>query len=402
MQLKIAKSELDRLIAILQSQDYTVLGPHVADAAIVTTEINSLADLPRGYRDSQAPGKYRLTQAVHDNYFEFNLGPHSWKQFLFPPRATVAKGVLHADGWEFETAQAAPPKLAFLGVRACELAAIAIQDRVFLQGPYIDPIYQARREAVFIIAVNCTVAAATCFCTSMDTGPTCTTGFDLALTELNDCFVVSIGSQRGSDVLNKLSVEPTTVQDIERVSAVQSRAVEQIEKRFDTSDVHDLLLNSLDHPHWDEVAERCLSCTNCTMVCPTCFCSSVTEVADLAGEKVERQRQWDSCFNLDFGYMAGGTVRNDRRSRFRQWLTHKLASWHDQFDSSGCVGCGRCITWCPVGIDLTEEVAALRSQPSSDRRLPIVESSQNAGLQRTCQVRSTGLGVASGVADNDQ
>lgn len=406
MQLKIAKSELDRLISTLQSQDYTVLGPHLEDSAIVTRDINSLADLPRGYRDSQAPGKYRVAPVAHDNYFEFNLGPHSWKQFLFPPRATVATGVLRASGWEFETAETLPPKFAFLGVRACELAAIAIQDRVFLQGPFIDPIYQARREAVLIIAVNCTVAAATCFCTSMHTGPTCTSGFDLALTELDECFVVSIGTQRGKALLDQLSGEPTTVQDVERASALQARAVEQIEKRFDATDVHDLLLNNLDHPHWDEVAERCLSCTNCTMVCPTCFCSSVAEVADLAGEKVERERQWDSCFNLDFGYTAGGTVRNDRRSRFRQWLTHKLASWQDQFDSSGCVGCGRCITWCPVGIDLTEEVAALRSRPSGDRRLPIVDSPQSDSLHRTCQVRPAGnvvsIGDPKGVLSNDQ
>lgn len=218
MQLKIAKSELDRLISTLQSQDYTVLGPHLEDSAIVTRDINSLADLPRGYRDSQAPGKYRVAPVAHDNYFEFNLGPHSWKQFLFPPRATVATGVLRASGWEFETAETLPPKFAFLGVRACELAAIAIQDRVFLQGPFIDPIYQARREAVLIIAVNCTVAAATCFCTSMHTGPTCTSGFDLALTELDECFVVSIGTQRGKALLDQLCGEPTTVQDVERAS----------------------------------------------------------------------------------------------------------------------------------------------------------------------------------------
>lgn len=105
------------------------------------------------------------------------------------------------------------------------------------------------------------------------------------------------------------------------------------------------------------------------MVCPTCFCSSVHDVADLSGDNVERIRQWDSCFNLDFSYTKGGTVRDNTRSRYRQWLTHKLASWQDQFDSLGCVGCGRCITWCPVGIDLTEEVQAIRVKPTSKRTL---------------------------------
>ena len=134
----------------------------------------------------------------------------------------------------------------------------------------------------------------------------------------------------------------------------------QIERKLNTTNIRDTLLSNLDHPRWDEVAERCLSCANCTMVCPTCFCSSVDEISDLAGDHVERERTWDSCFNVGFSYMNGGNVRDNVRSRFRQWLTHKLASWIDQFDTSGCVGCGRCITWCPVGIDLTEEVAAIR------------------------------------------
>jgi ferredoxin len=100
------------------------------------------------------------------------------------------------------------------------------------------------------------------------------------------------------------------------------------------------------------------------MVCPTCFCASVQETTDLSGEQVDRRRQWDSCFNFDFSYLNGGVVRDQVRSRYRQWLTHKLATWWDQFGLSGCVGCGRCITWCPVGIDLTQEVAALREQPT--------------------------------------
>jgi ferredoxin len=98
------------------------------------------------------------------------------------------------------------------------------------------------------------------------------------------------------------------------------------------------------------------------MVCPTCFCSSVEDVSDLSGEHVERRRHWDSCFNFSFSYMNGGNVRDNTRSRYRQWLTHKLGSWIEQFGASGCVGCGRCITWCPVGIDLTEEVAAIRGE----------------------------------------
>ena len=263
-----------------------------------------------------------------------------------------------------------PPRYAFLGVRACELAAIAVQDRVFLKGPYVDPVYQARRDAAFIIAVNCTQAASTCFCTSMNTGPKCSAGFDLALTEIDGGFLIECGSVAGAAVLRSLDTEDAGSRHHDLATNAQQQAVDQISKTLDTGGIRELLLGNLEHPQWDEVANRCLSCTNCTMVCPTCFCSTVKDVTDLTGDHVDRERQWDSCFNIDFSYMNGGVVRNSVKSRYRQWLTHKLASWHDQFGESGCVGCGRCLTWCPPGIDLTQEVAAIRLH---DLRVPLPE-----------------------------
>jgi formate hydrogenlyase subunit 6/NADH:ubiquinone oxidoreductase subunit I len=245
------------------------------------------------------------------------------------------------------------------------LAALRIQDRVFLEGAYVDPVYAERRARALIIAVNCTQAAATCFCTSMQTGPECRDGFDLALTETDAGFTVAAGSDRGAELLCLVPGRTATTPEREVARQARHRAVEQIQRRLDPDGLRDLLLGNLEHPRWSEVAQRCLSCTNCTQVCPTCFCSSVAEVAELTGDRVSRERRWDSCFNLDFSYMNGGLVRPDIRSRYRQWLTHKLGSWHDQFGSSGCVGCGRCITWCPVGIDLVEEVRALRGQVPS-------------------------------------
>ncbi len=372
----IAKQELTNLIRQLQAMQYVVLGPQVDGDAIVLGPVEDIQDLPRGVVNTQQPGKYRLGHNAGGNYFEFNVGPQSWKQFLFPPTATIANAKLSDKGWEFSLPNDPQPKFACLGVRACELAALAIQDRVFLGGEYVDPLYKQRRQSLFLIAVNCSVAAETCFCTSMNSGPKCTSGFDLALTELDEGFVIEIGSQAGSNVLQQLESRTATAKQGQQALRMQQRAAEQITKHMQSAGIRDLLMNNLEHPHWDEVASRCLSCANCTMVCPTCFCSSVKDVADLSGEQVARQREWDSCFNLAFSYTAGGTVRNDRRSRFRQWLTHKLATWHDQFDSSGCVGCGRCITWCPVGIDLTEEVEALRQAPLSNRKLPIAEPSK--------------------------
>ena len=356
----LPKENLQSLFDAITGRGYTLVGPTVNQEAIVYDRITSVDDLPRGWTDVQAPGSYRLARRNDEALFGYVVGPHSWKRFLFPPLATVAAADRSADGWTMSTPADDAPKYAFLGVRACELAAIEVQDRTFLHGPYVDPIYAARRQQALIVAVNCTQAAPTCFCTSMGTGPRVRGGFDLALTELPAGFVVETGSDRGAEIIAELKTSDVGSGVLEQAEAARQQAADQITRRLDTDGIRDLLLGNLDHPRWDEIAGRCLSCTNCTMVCPTCFCHSVKEVADLQGDHVERQRQWDSCFNFDFSYMNGGVVRNQIRSRYRQWLTHKLASWIDQFGTSGCVGCGRCITWCPVGIDLTEEVAAIR------------------------------------------
>jgi sulfhydrogenase subunit beta (sulfur reductase) len=356
----LPRGELQSLITLLIDDGYHVVGPTVDQEAIVYAEIASVDQLPRGWTDRQDAATYRLERREDDALFGYVVGPHSWKKYLFPPLTTVSSATKTESGWEMQTAEPDTTKYAFLGVRACELAAIGIQDRVFTGGPYVDPVYDARRKNAFIIAVNCTQAASTCFCTSMNTGPKCSSGFDLALTELNDGFEVESGSDAGATMLRRLVTQILTADQSQRAEAARQQAIDQQTRKLDTDGIHDLLLGNLDHPRWNEVGDICLGCTNCTMVCPTCFCSSVEEVSDLANENVERQRQWDSCFNLSFSYMSHGTTRNTIASRYRQWLTHKLGSWQDQFGTSGCVGCGRCITWCPVGIDLTEEVAAIR------------------------------------------
>jgi sulfhydrogenase subunit beta (sulfur reductase) len=367
----LPRDELQSLIDLLAGDGYRVIGPKIDQAAIVYDDIESVDELPRGWTERQEAGQYRLERRDDEAYFGFVVGPHSWKRYLFPPHAVVATADRSPDGWDLRTPDPGDEHFAFLGVRACEIAAIEVQDRTFLHGPYVDPIYQRRRQNALIIAVNCTQAAPTCFCTSMKTGPRCRSGFDLALTEIPEGFEVESGSDAGDALLARLPVRAAAEEELTRAEQQRQQAVDQIQRTLDTDGIRDLLMNNLEHPRWEEVAQRCLSCTNCTMVCPTCFCSSVGEVSDLSGDHVRRERQWDSCFNIDFSYMNGGIVRNDIRSRYRQWLTHKLATWHDQFDTSGCVGCGRCITWCPVGIDLTEEVAAIRDSAGSSTTAPV-------------------------------
>lgn len=367
-QFVLTTDGLQTLLEVLKQRGYRVVGPTVHDQAIIYDDIHSLDDLPRGWTDEQDGGHYRLTQRHDEALFGYAVGPHSWKKYLHPPLLRLWQAERDAGGIHITAAPVPDERLAFIGVRACELHAIAIQDKVFLGGSHIDPHYQARRQGAFIIAVNCGQSGGTCFCVSMNTGPKAPSGFDLALTEVlradSHIFVIEAGTELGHMVLSDVPHRVATQEDMDAAEAVVAKTAASMGREMPSGDVQELLLNNLQHPRWDDVAKRCLTCSNCTMVCPTCFCTSVEDASDLAGEKTWRSRRWDSCFTMDFSYIHGGSVRASAHSRYRQWMTHKLATWFDQFGTSGCVGCGRCITWCPVGIDITEEVRAIHESDS--------------------------------------
>ena len=361
---------LDRLVASLRGDGYRVVGPRLRDDAIVYDDIETVGDLPAGWTDEQDGGRYRVKRRGDAALFGYAVGPHAWKRFLHPPLLRLWRAEQGADGLRVSAAAEPAERFAFLGVRSCDLHAIAVQDRVFLEGPYVDPHYRARRGGAFIVAVNCGEAGGTCFCVSMRTGPQAEGGFDLALTELlgeRHEFLVEVGSERGAARFAEVSSREARPEDIALAERAVEHARANMGRTMRSDDVRELLRANPEHARWDDVAERCLTCGNCTMVCPTCFCTSVSDESDLAGGAA-RQRRWDSCFTMDFSYIHGGSVRSSARSRYRQWMTHKLSTWVDQFGTSGCVGCGRCITWCPVGIDITEEVRAIRGEGESDGR----------------------------------
>jgi sulfhydrogenase subunit beta (sulfur reductase) len=357
--------DFQQLFTALHDRKYHIVGPTVRDHAIVYDTLTSVADLPAGYTDEQDGGRYRLKKRDDKALFGYAVGPHSWKQFLHPPVIRLWQARREEKGFRLLPENHEEQNYAFIGVRSCELHAIAIQDAVFLREGYTDPTYQQRRSNLCIIAINCGQAGGTCFCSSMKTGPKATAGFDLALTEVltGDChyFVVEVGSALGVELLQEIPYRPASNDDVQLAQRIVENTAEHMGRSMETTDIKNLLYRNLENPRWEDVATRCLTCGNCTMVCPTCFCTTVEDVTDLTGEQAERWRKWDSCFTTDFSYIYGGSIRSSTKSRYRQWMTHKLASWFDQFGTSGCVGCGRCITWCPVGIDITEEVSAIRA-----------------------------------------
>jgi formate hydrogenlyase subunit 6/NADH:ubiquinone oxidoreductase subunit I len=361
----LGADQLGKLIEALVRTGYEVIGPTLRDGAIVYDKVQSVEDLPAGWTDEQEPGRYRLKRREDDALFGYAVGPQSWKRYLHPADVRLWSAERQGGTFRILNNEAKPEQpRGFLGARACELAAIAVQDRVLRDDKYGDPIYTQRRRGAFIIAVQCTQAASTCFCVSMGTGPQVSDGFDLVLTELLGSnahrFLVAAGSDRGAEILAELEAVAATEEDRQEAEARVEAAARQQVRSIDNIGIKELLYENFEHPRWDNVASRCLTCANCTMVCPTCFCTSVEDVTDITGDHAERWRRWDSCFTQSFSYIHGGSVRTSAKARYRQWMTHKLASWIDQFGSSGCVGCGRCITWCPVGIDITEEVRAIR------------------------------------------
>ncbi len=366
----VSRKDFDALFTSLKNRGYTVIGPTYRHGVIVLDAITGSNDLPAGWTDEQSGGTYRTKQRKDVALFGFTVGAHSWKKYVHPPVIRLLKAKRSGKAFLLDDTAAAPQKLAFMGVRSCDLQSIAILDQIFQRPPYADPGYQARRANTFIVAVNCTQAGGTCFCASVGTGPKATKGFDIALTEIatkgDHYFIVESGSARGAEVLKDVPGASAAEKHHAAAEKAIGEAAARMGRTVDVNGIGSILERNLDNKRWTEVSRRCLTCTNCTMVCPTCFCTTVEDVTDLTGSSAERWRKWDSCFTLDFSYIHGGSVRTSGMSRYRQWLTHKFSSWSKQFGTLGCVGCGRCITWCPVGIDITEELSAIRENDQTN------------------------------------
>ncbi|MEO1091269.1 MAG: 4Fe-4S dicluster domain-containing protein [Pseudomonadota bacterium] len=356
-------TELDRLFKALATDGFDVIGPTVRDGGIVVDRLAAPDVLPWGWTAHHEPGRFDLQRAGR-TAFAVVHGADGWKRWLYPPRQRLWTAEINGDAAPTINGEPAPlAPMAFVGVRGCDLAAIAKFDRVMMGAVEPDPIYVTRRRGLFVVAVDCAQPASTCFCASFATGPSVIEGFDLRLTEIDDerghRFLVAAAGDRARAIVDALDLKPADDVDADARATQGRRAEAAMGRGLSTEGLPERLRAARESKHFDAVAERCLACANCTMVCPTCFCTTVHDQTDLAGHRVERHRQWDSCFTLGFSYVHGGPVREGESARYRQWLLHKLQTWHDQFGGSGCVGCGRCITWCPAGIDIVAEAEAL-------------------------------------------
>jgi ferredoxin len=355
----LGRDQVAELLARLVGDGRRVVAPVVRDGVVAIDEVHDVADLPVGWYDDQDAGRYRVHQRPADHHwFGYTTPSQPWRRYLQPPRTLVVRARrdrAHDGGeWHTDAAVPVPAPLALFGIRACDLHAIARLDAVL----GADSEYARHRAGAVFVAVACTHAARSCFCASMGTGPEPDVLADIVLTELDDGLLARAATPIGSELLSSLAgSRPARREEVEAAEIAVGRAAAG-QVRSLPADHRARLPAATDEAAWSVLAERCVSCGNCTMVCPTCFCTSIEDSTDLSGDIAERWRRWDGCFSLDFSHLhGGGPVRRSATSRYRQWLLHKLDTWHDQYGTSGCVGCGRCITWCPTGIDLTQAVA---------------------------------------------
>ena len=311
----LQREDFDALLAAIATGGYSIIGPTVRDGAIVYDEITRAADLPVGWTDEQEAGRYRLRRRDDAALFGYAVGPQSFKQFELPSSVRLWRARVgdHGELTDLDRTPAESRRYAFIGARSCELHASGILNRVLASGAAAEP-----DEAPFIVAVQCGEAGGTCFCVSMDTGPVARSGFDLALTEVladgEHYFVVEVGSDRGSEVMAGVPHTAAAADEQDAARAVHARTAASMGRRLDTTDIKELLYRNYEHPRWHEVADRCLTCGNCTMVCPTCFCTTVEDVTDLDGCTRRAPPALGLLFHVDFSYISGGACagRRDR------------------------------------------------------------------------------------------
>ena len=357
--LFIANKNLKLLFDSLSNLGYQTIGPKVQENTIKYLPINSAEQLPWGISDEQDAGTYNLINDNPKRAFNFNTGAYALKNYVFPAEETLWQVKRDNDGkgsLEF-ISQDSQQKLAILGVRSCDINALDLLDRHFLSNKkhkQVDPWYQNRRQNLLLIAVNCNKSSNSCFCSSAGTGPEVKSGFDLLIDEIDEGFLLSSGSASGEQILAQITA--TSVSEQQRKTAEQrlQSAKQQQSRTIPSNNLATKIANNLTSDIWQQVAEKCLACGNCTLVCPSCFCHKHEDTPELDLSASSHIRLWESCFSDNHSMMHGHSQRATIANRYRQWLSHKFSSWHQQYDSSGCTGCGRCITWCPVGIDISQ------------------------------------------------
>ncbi len=304
------------------------------------------------------------------DYINFSLPP---KEFLFEMKEKLYDWKKKQDGsFEIKAPEYNRETKILFGIRACDAYAIAYMDKFFTEN-FVDANYIARREATYVVALNCETPGEGCFCTSTDTGPFASRGADLIFTPIDDKYLVEAGTGKGNkliDAARNLFMKAEQGM-LDRKAELLEKVKSSFNTEIDLRDVKDLLERNYDNPIWDQFTAKCVECNGCTFVCPTCVCFNVTEKAE--DNEGSRHRCWDSCQSSFFTRNAGDHNTRNETSKFRYRIYDKLKYISDKFGMNGCVGCGRCMATCLGHISFIDIVNALREY---EQKNPVTETKE--------------------------
>jgi sulfhydrogenase subunit beta (sulfur reductase) len=279
------------------------------------------------------------------------------KSVLFPQRETLFQYRTERGKAEVDVPPSAAKGRVLFGIRPCDARGLLLLDKVF-GGDCRDPYYTDKRDDTVVVSLGCDDPNPSCFCLSMGGGPCSAEGSDVLLLDLGDRYVAEAVSEKGAAFLRDQAFEESDENTLALAEKVRRKSEASMKRVAIRENLEKELKRLFNDPVWKDLTETCLGCGICTYLCPTCHCFDLCDEA--AGQTGERIRVWDSCqFPLFTLQASGFNPRPSVKERFRQRIMHKFSYLPETQAMLGCVGCGRCVTECPVNLDIREVVTSL-------------------------------------------
>ncbi len=309
----LKKKDLPKFVKLL-NKNFEVIAPVKKNGSLIFDKVSSADEIVKNYINTDYPPK---------NFFL----PDGETIFEYKKSNNIK--IKHPGK---------PKKKVIYGIRPCDVNALLKLDKI-LGGEFY---YRIKRENTKIIAINCTKAGENCFCTSLGDDQL-KEGFDLLLTDVGKEFYIKIGSEWGKKLMKH--------KIFKRTENSFKKTFFECKRFFLAKDLDKKIERNFNTKIWEKHFKKCFSCTACSVVCPMCYCFDLVQVPKSENEgKVKKF--WSSCLSKEFSRVAGDFIFRDKRvNRVRQFLSHKFLYGKKHYDEFLCVGCGRCISHCPVGID---------------------------------------------------
>ncbi len=338
---KFAKDKLAEVIGALEG--YQVFAPMAVDDVVRFKPVEDPAEVSLDFHNSNVPPK----------------------ELMFPQTETLFKYRVGSTDIEPEVPEESAKRLVF-GIRPCDAMAYTIVDHLY-SWDFPDPYYQKRRESTVLFGLACAEPMSSCFCPSLGGGPASEKGLDALMFDLGDTFYVKTITDSGEEAAKAMGLEAASETEVKAAQAQEAEALAGIKRSIDTEGIPEKLPALYDHPFWEQFSDRCLSCGICTFLCPTCHCFDIQDEVEAFDGR--RARMWDTCMFAEYtAHTSGHNPRPTRKERTRNRISHKYSYFPEKFDVIACVGCGRCIYFCPVNIDILDILEKSKQAPVKEEK----------------------------------